>query len=99
MARAVINLLRNAIRHAHSRVEIALLDQGDSCQIRVNDDGPGIPADARQKIFEPFRAWTTAAIAAPAASAWAWRSSAGSRNGTAAMRKRWKRRREAPPSA
>ncbi|MHC3968532.1 sensor histidine kinase ParS, partial [Pseudomonas aeruginosa] len=49
MARAVINLLRNAIRHAHSRVEIALLDQGDSCQIRVNDDGPGIPADARQK--------------------------------------------------
>ncbi|RCI75779.1 DUF808 family protein [Pseudomonas aeruginosa] len=54
MARAVINLLRNAIRHAHSRVEIALLDQGDSCQIRVNDDGPGIPADARQKIFEPF---------------------------------------------
>ncbi|MFU7547797.1 ATP-binding protein, partial [Pseudomonas paraeruginosa] len=54
MARAVINLLRNAIRHAHSRVEIALLDLGETCQIRVNDDGPGIPADARQKIFEPF---------------------------------------------
>ncbi len=77
MARAVINLLRNAIRHAHSRVEIALLDQGDSCQIRVNDDGPGIPADARQKIFEPFSRLDDSRIAAPAASAWAWRSSAG----------------------
>ncbi len=80
MARAVINLLRNAIRHAHSRVEIALLDQGDSCQIRVNDDGPGIPVASQARpsmghlafppgipCFAPCTFPFSAACSAPAA--------------------------------
>lgn len=54
MARAVINLLRNAIRYAQGRVEVSLVRSGDQYEVRVNDDGPGVPLDGREKIFEPF---------------------------------------------
>ena len=54
MARAVINLLRNAIRYADERVEVSLVRTGDHYEVRVNDDGPGVPMHGREKIFEPF---------------------------------------------
>ncbi|MDD1006872.1 ATP-binding protein [Pseudomonas shahriarae] len=54
MARAVINLLRNAIRYAEQRVEVTLMRTGDCYEVRVNDDGPGVPVHGREKIFEPF---------------------------------------------
>lgn len=54
MARAVINLLRNAIRYAEQRVEVTLVRTGDCYEVQVNDDGPGVPAHGREKIFEPF---------------------------------------------
>ncbi|MGC5699172.1 HAMP domain-containing protein [Pseudomonas sp. NFXW11] len=54
MARAVINLLRNAIRYADRRVEVSLVRLEQGYEVRVNDDGPGVPVDGREKIFEPF---------------------------------------------
>ncbi|MDQ0740164.1 ATP-binding protein [Pseudomonas sp. W4I3] len=54
MARAVINLLRNAIRYADRRVEVSLVKFGSGYELRVNDDGPGIPLEGRGKVFEPF---------------------------------------------
>ncbi|SFG71832.1 ATP-binding protein [Pseudomonas sp. NFACC45] len=54
MARAVINLLRNAIRYADEQVQVSLMRAGDHYEVRVNDDGPGVPSDGREKIFEPF---------------------------------------------
>ncbi|WP_085583499.1 MULTISPECIES: ATP-binding protein [unclassified Pseudomonas] len=54
MARAVINLLRNAIRYAEWRVEVSLSRSGDQYEVQVNDDGPGVPLAGREKIFEPF---------------------------------------------
>ncbi|CAN7314626.1 ATP-binding protein [Pseudomonas brassicacearum] len=54
MARAVINLLRNAIRYADERVQVSLTRAGDHYEVRVNDDGAGVPLDGREKIFEPF---------------------------------------------
>ncbi|MFW9078824.1 ATP-binding protein [Pseudomonas sp. P2757] len=54
MARAVINLLRNAIRYAEQRVEVSLVRTGDYYVVQVNDDGPGVPLHGREKIFEPF---------------------------------------------
>ncbi|UVM25223.1 ATP-binding protein [Pseudomonas sp. B21-021] len=54
MARAVINLLRNAIRYAEQRVEVSLVRIGDLYEVQVNDDGPGVPLAGREKIFEPF---------------------------------------------
>ena len=54
MARAVINLLRNAIRYAERRVEVSLVKFGSGYEVRVCDDGPGIPEEGRAKIFQPF---------------------------------------------
>jgi two-component system, OmpR family, sensor kinase ParS len=54
MARAVINLLRNAIRYADRRVEVSLVKFGSGYEVRVCDDGPGIPEEGRAKIFQPF---------------------------------------------
>ncbi|MFJ2362742.1 ATP-binding protein [Pseudomonas sp. NPDC087697] len=54
MARALINLLRNAIRYAERRVEVSLTLGEDGYEVLVNDDGPGVPLDGREKIFEPF---------------------------------------------
>ncbi|WP_339439401.1 MULTISPECIES: ATP-binding protein [unclassified Pseudomonas] len=54
MARAVINLLRNAIRYAERRVEVSLVTFGSGYEVRVCDDGPGVPEKGRSKIFQPF---------------------------------------------
>jgi two-component system sensor histidine kinase PrrB len=55
--RALIdNLLENAARHGKTGGAVsALLESGgDEAVITVDDDGPGIPADRRDQIFERF---------------------------------------------
>lgn len=54
MARALTNLLCNAIRHARQRVEIRLECLESQCCLRVDDDGPGVPTEAAERIFLPF---------------------------------------------
>ena len=54
MARAVVNLLRNAAQYARSRVAVSLLREGNRTVIHVDDDGGGIPAADRERVFEPF---------------------------------------------
>ncbi len=51
--RLVRNLLDNAIRHARTTVTISV-GTGASVILRVADDGPGIPAEHRQHVFERF---------------------------------------------
>jgi two-component system, OmpR family, sensor kinase len=51
---AVANLLDNARRHAHTRIEVRLIDQGHACRIEVDDDGPGVDDGASSLIFERF---------------------------------------------
>ena len=54
MARAVTNLVRNAAKHASRRVRVGYDTTGQDCRIHVDDDGPGIAAADRERIFEPF---------------------------------------------
>lgn len=54
LARAVGNLLSNAGRYAHSRVVVRARQRRDGVLIQVDDDGVGIPAGDREKVFEPF---------------------------------------------
>lgn len=54
LARMVDNLLSNAVRHAQSQVTVALGRHGDEVTLTITDDGPGVPADARERIFERF---------------------------------------------
>jgi signal transduction histidine kinase len=48
------NLLDNAIRHACRHVSIASRRNGRFCEIVVEDDGDGIPAPERERVFERF---------------------------------------------
>jgi signal transduction histidine kinase len=54
MHRAVVNLLRNALRYARSRVVLSADQHDGRTSIRVDDDGPGIPAAERVRVYEPF---------------------------------------------
>ena len=52
----VTNLLDNAVRHASrgGTVSASVAQTPSAITIRVVDDGPGVPADARDRIFERF---------------------------------------------
>jgi signal transduction histidine kinase len=52
--RVVRNLLDNAASHADSSVKVALQETATVVRLVVSDDGPGIPADDRERIFERF---------------------------------------------
>jgi signal transduction histidine kinase len=54
LSRVVANLLDNAVRHARSSVRLGASGYGDSCVVSVTDDGPGIPAADRDRVFERF---------------------------------------------
>jgi two-component system sensor histidine kinase TctE len=50
------NLLDNAIRYTPSqgKVTVAVVVDGERAQLIVEDSGPGIPTDERERIFERF---------------------------------------------
>lgn len=48
------NLLENAIRHARTEVTVASRSSGRLCELIVDDDGPGIPPQERERIFQRF---------------------------------------------
>jgi two-component system heavy metal sensor histidine kinase CusS len=52
--RVLDNLLDNAIRHGGERVEIAVTTAPGWVRVAVSDDGPGIPASIRDRVFERF---------------------------------------------
>ncbi len=55
--RIIENLLRNAARHtpAGTPVLVRVDPTPDGCSLQVEDEGPGIPAELRESLFEPFR--------------------------------------------
>jgi two-component system sensor histidine kinase PilS (NtrC family) len=48
------NLLRNAAEAGGKGIEVHVSRNGQSALLEVRDDGPGIPAEVAQKIFDPF---------------------------------------------
>jgi signal transduction histidine kinase len=58
LRRVAINLIDNAVRHARSEVWVEV-DTGTlagraTVTLRVTDDGPGIPAAERERVFDRF---------------------------------------------
>jgi signal transduction histidine kinase len=54
LARAVRNLLDNALRHAVAQVTVGLRATEDTVTLVVEDDGPGVAPADRERIFERF---------------------------------------------
>jgi signal transduction histidine kinase len=54
MGRAVGNLLQNAAKHAAGRVAVTVEEHEGLCCIHVDDDGEGIPAVDRERVFQAF---------------------------------------------
>ncbi|MEM1125144.1 MAG: two-component regulator propeller domain-containing protein [Bacteroidota bacterium] len=65
IGRVVLNLVGNALDavHAHAAhadpayrptVTVGTRHRGEHVEIRVSDNGPGVPPELREKIFEPF---------------------------------------------
>jgi len=52
--RVLANLVDNAVRYAGSRVALAVRAEGGRAVLTVTDDGPGIPAGERERVFERF---------------------------------------------
>lgn len=51
--RAVRNLVENAVAYGH-KADVRIADTGDGYDVVVEDEGPGIPENDRQRVFEPF---------------------------------------------
>jgi signal transduction histidine kinase len=54
IGRVVANLLDNAVRHAAAEVRLTVAADGAYQMISVSDDGPGIPAADRERVFDRF---------------------------------------------
>lgn len=54
LGRALSNLLRNAQKYASTSIRLSALREAGRLVIAVEDDGPGIPEEERERIFEPF---------------------------------------------
>ncbi|MFB9472801.1 sensor histidine kinase [Nonomuraea salmonea] len=54
LARVLTNLLSNADRYGDSKVEVHVRGSGDEAVLEVVDDGPGIPEEKREQVFERF---------------------------------------------
>lgn len=56
LRRVLTNLTENAIRYAppSSTVTLSAVREGQTTELRVRDAGPGIPAEMRDKVFDPF---------------------------------------------
>ena len=54
LTRAISNLITNAMRHASSQVRVSCRVVYGRCVVSIEDDGPGIEAHLREKVFTPF---------------------------------------------
>ncbi|MCP2165638.1 sensor histidine kinase [Goodfellowiella coeruleoviolacea] len=50
----VDNLLRNAARYARALIRVSVLPAGREVRLLVDDDGHGIPAEHRERVFDRF---------------------------------------------
>lgn len=54
--RVFINLFVNSLDAlpGGGRISVSVSAQGDSVSVQVRDSGPGVPAEIRERLFEPF---------------------------------------------
>jgi signal transduction histidine kinase len=50
----LVNLIDNAVRYARSQVSVAARTDGAFALLTVSDDGPGIPSEHIERVFDRF---------------------------------------------
>ncbi|MEU5520804.1 DUF4118 domain-containing protein [Streptomyces sp. NPDC047860] len=57
LERAVANVVENAVKHSPpgEKVLVSASALADRVEVRVVDRGPGVPDEAKERIFEPFQ--------------------------------------------
>lgn len=48
------NLLRNACRYARAQVVVSVITSRSTARLVVDDDGPGVPPEHRERVFDRF---------------------------------------------
>jgi len=56
LSQTFLHIIQNALqlKTADLKISISTVLQGDNIIVRIADNGPGIPADIRDRVFEPF---------------------------------------------
>lgn len=54
MMKVMMNLVGNAVKYAQEEIIVRLEQTDDMARISVIDDGPGVPAEEREKIFDRY---------------------------------------------
>jgi signal transduction histidine kinase len=56
VSRAVTNLITNAVSHTGEggRIRVSAVGRGEWVVIAVDDDGPGVPVEMRERVFDRF---------------------------------------------
>jgi len=56
LTQMIANLVENALRHCHAgtRIKVRMSRADDSVLLEVSDNGPGIPAEERDRVFRRF---------------------------------------------
>ena len=63
LAQITANLVENALKYAHSAVRVGVDRSDGRFELRVDDDGPGVPTGEQERVFE--RLYTSASGAGP----------------------------------
>jgi signal transduction histidine kinase len=59
LVRLIANILRNAMQFARTQVLVSARREAASAVILIDDDGPGIPPEAREEVFRRFQRLAT----------------------------------------
>ena len=54
LVQILVNLIDNASKHGRDEVRVEALARNGAVVLRVLDRGPGVPAEERERIFDPF---------------------------------------------
>jgi two-component system C4-dicarboxylate transport sensor histidine kinase DctB len=56
LEQVLVNLLQNAVQACGEggQIALAIAAEGDMVRLSVSDDGPGVPAELRETLFQPF---------------------------------------------
>ena len=54
LRRVVRNLLENAESYGKGHIQVSLTRRGDAARLEIEDDGPGIPLEQRERVFARF---------------------------------------------